>query len=174
MQRWRRWGAMKSSLKERFGHRVQIRDVPRHGSGSSAAYVLEAPPKAFSKTVTAAQVLIRNGVGASKAKTTVERLLFGKRVPLLVPRVESIETFERALTAIGVRPQRREIPAHVDVAAIRRKLDLTQEEFAARFALSVATVRNWEQNRSVPDDASRAFLAVIARDPEVAENAVSV
>lgn len=153
---------------------MRIRVVPRNDFGSSAAYVLEAPSRGFSKTVTAAQLLIRNGVGPSKAKTTVERLLYGKKVPLLVPRVASIENFERELTVIGVRARRRQIPAHVDVAAIRRGLDLTQEEFAARFALSVATVRNWEQSRSVPDEASRAFLAVIARDPEVAENAVSV
>jgi DNA-binding transcriptional regulator YiaG len=165
---------MKSSLKERFGHRVRIRDVSPKGSGSSVAYVLEAHPEAFSKTVTAAQVLIRNGVGASKARTTVERLLAGEKVPLVVPQVGSTATFERELDTLGVRAHRRAIPAHVDVAAIRQRLHLTQEEFAARFALSVATVRNWEQNRSVPDDASRAFLAVIARAPEVAEEAVSV
>ena len=164
---------MKSSLKVQLGRRVRIRDVSPKGSGSSVAYVLEARPEAFSKTVTAAQVLIRNGVGASKARTTVERLLAGEKVPLVVPQVESAAAFARKLHTVGVQAHRRAIPAHVDVAAIRQRLHLTQEEFAARFALSVATVRNWEQNRSVPDDASRAFLAVIARAPEVAEEAVS-
>ena len=164
---------MRSSLKERFGHRVRIRVVSPKGSGSSVAYVLEARLEAFSKTVTAAQVLVRNGVGASKARTTVERLLAGEKVPLVVPQVGSTATLERELDTLGVRAHRRAIPEHVDVAAIRQRLHLTQEEFAARFALSVATVRNWEQNRSVPDDASRAFLAVIARAPEVAEEAVS-
>ncbi len=152
---------------------MQIRDVSRSGSASSAAYVLEPQPGTFAQTVTAAQVLIRSGVGASKAKGVVERLLAGEKVPLLVPYLVSAADFERHLKAVGILPHRREVPAHVDVAAIRQRLRLTQEEFAARFALSIATVRNWEQSRSVPDDASRAFLAVIARDPEAAEEAVT-
>jgi putative transcriptional regulator len=165
---------MRSSLKARLGPRVRIRDVSRPGSGFTAAYVLEAHSPAFSKTVTAAEMLIRRGVAASKAKSTIERLLAGARVPLYVPAVESAAGFERDLAAVGIRAQRREVPASVDVAAIRRRLGMSQEEFAACFALSVATVRNWEQNRSVPDDASRAFLAVIAHAPDIAEEAVTV
>lgn len=153
---------------------MRIRDVSPRRSGSSAAYVLEARPEAFVETVTAAQTLIRRGIAASKAKSAVERLSAGQRVALTVPAVESVAAFEQELSGIGVRAHRREVPRRVDVAAIRHRLRMTQEEFAAHFALSVATVRNWEQGRSVPDDASRAFLAVIARDPEVAEEAVSV
>ena len=48
---------------------------------------------------------------------------------------------------------------------IRRALGLTQEEFAARFRIPLGTVRDWEQGASEPDQAARAYLTVIARDP---------
>jgi len=49
---------------------------------------------------------------------------------------------------------------------IRRALGLTQEEFAARYYIPVGTLRDWEQGRSEPDQPARAFLAVIAGDPD--------
>lgn len=52
------------------------------------------------------------------------------------------------------------------VKIIRRALGLTQEEFAARYHIPLGTLRDWEQQRTVPDGAARAYLNVIARDPE--------
>ena len=52
------------------------------------------------------------------------------------------------------------------VRVIRRALALTQEEFSTRFAIPLGTLRDWEQGRSEPDQTSRAYLKVIARDPE--------
>ena len=49
---------------------------------------------------------------------------------------------------------------------IRRALELTQEEFAARFHIPLGTLRDWEQGRSNPDGAVRAYLLVIERAPE--------
>lgn len=49
---------------------------------------------------------------------------------------------------------------------IRRALRLTQEEFAARFHIPLGTLRDWEQGRAEPDQSTRAYLTVIARDPE--------
>jgi putative transcriptional regulator len=49
---------------------------------------------------------------------------------------------------------------------IRRALSLTQEEFASRYAIPIGTLRDWEQGRSEPDQPARAYLKVIARDPE--------
>src|SRR5260221_12520485 len=48
-----------------------------------------------------------------------------------------------------------------DVAALRRRLKLSQAEFANRFGFSVATVRNWEQGRVLADGPARVFLAGI-------------
>ena len=44
---------------------------------------------------------------------------------------------------------------------------MTQEEFAERFQLSLATLRDWEQGRSQPDQAASTYLEVIARNPQL-------
>ncbi|MCC8994785.1 MAG: helix-turn-helix domain-containing protein [Candidatus Contendobacter sp.] len=55
---------------------------------------------------------------------------------------------------------------------IRRALDLTQEEFAVRYHIPLGTLRDWEQGRAQPDPATRAYLTVIARDPEGVQRAL--
>src|ERR1700682_2580444 len=52
------------------------------------------------------------------------------------------------------------------VRVIRRALGLSQEEFAARFHIPLGTLRDWEQGRCEPDQPARAYLRVIAVDPE--------
>jgi putative transcriptional regulator len=49
---------------------------------------------------------------------------------------------------------------------IRRALELTQQEFAARYRIPLGTLRDWEQGRTQPDQPTRAYLTVIARDPD--------
>jgi len=58
------------------------------------------------------------------------------------------------------------IPSQVDVKAIRQSLGLSQSSFAARFGLSLHTLRNWEQGKRQPDPAARAYLRVIEKAPE--------
>jgi putative transcriptional regulator len=50
--------------------------------------------------------------------------------------------------------------------AIRRRLNMTQEQFAARFDLALGTLRDWEQGVRTPDRTARTLLRVIDRDPE--------
>jgi putative transcriptional regulator len=52
------------------------------------------------------------------------------------------------------------------VKVMRRALKLTQEEFAARFRIPLGTLRDWEQGKTEPDQAARAYLQVIARNPK--------
>ena len=52
------------------------------------------------------------------------------------------------------------------VKTMRRALGLTQEEFSARYHVPLGTLRDWEQGRTEPDQPTRAYLTVIARDPE--------
>jgi putative transcriptional regulator len=67
------------------------------------------------------------------------------------------------LTAARLASARRVVA----VAALRRRLGLTQDEFARRYGLPVGTVRDWEQGRSVPDAPARALLRAIEGEPEV-------
>jgi putative transcriptional regulator len=53
------------------------------------------------------------------------------------------------------------------VKALRRRLGMTQAQFAEAFRLPITTLRDWEQRRSMPDAPARALLLAIERDPEV-------
>jgi putative transcriptional regulator len=55
---------------------------------------------------------------------------------------------------------------------IRRALGLTLEEFAARYRIPVGMLRDWEEGRTQPDEAARAYLMVIAREPEMVRKAL--
>jgi putative transcriptional regulator len=63
-------------------------------------------------------------------------------------------------------------PPLPDVKSIRKKLGLTQAEFARHFGLSRRTIEQWEQGRAVPDRPARILLAVIDREPRVVEQVV--
>ena len=58
------------------------------------------------------------------------------------------------------------------VRALRKKLNMTQEEFAKRFHLPLGTVRDWEQGAHLPDKAAQVLLAVIAKDPDAVAHAL--
>jgi putative transcriptional regulator len=68
----------------------------------------------------------------------------------------------RPMTAEELRKARR-VPR---VKTLRRALGFTQEEFAVRYQIPLGTLRDWEQGRTEPDQPARAYLKVIARDPE--------
>ncbi len=56
---------------------------------------------------------------------------------------------------------------------IRRALELTQEEFSLRFHIPLGTLRDWEQGRAEPDQPTRAYITLIARDPEYVERTLN-
>jgi putative transcriptional regulator len=58
------------------------------------------------------------------------------------------------------------------VKTLRRALGLTQEEFAGRYQIPLGTLRDWEQERTEPDQAARAYLSVIAHDPKTVQSAL--
>lgn len=64
------------------------------------------------------------------------------------------------------------VPGEIDVKAIREKIALSQGEFAKLFGLSKRTLEHWEHGRRVPSGAARAFLTVIAREPEAVRRAL--
>jgi len=68
---------------------------------------------------------------------------------------------------------RLHVPAEIDVRAMRQRLGMTQEVFAARYGLTLARLRDWEQGRSAPDGAVRAYLKVIEREPEAVARALA-
>lgn len=64
------------------------------------------------------------------------------------------------------------VPDDIDVKAIREKISLSQGEFAKLFGLSKRTLQHWEHGRRVPSGPARAFLTVIAREPDAVRRAL--
>lgn len=61
------------------------------------------------------------------------------------------------------------VPQDIDVVAIRKATDLTQEAFARRIGVAVGTLRNWEQRRRQPEGPARVLLALLQRNPRLVE-----
>jgi putative transcriptional regulator len=56
-------------------------------------------------------------------------------------------------------------PSAVDVAGVRERIGFTQAQFAARFGVSVATLRHWERGDRTPQGPALVLLNLIDRDP---------
>jgi len=70
----------------------------------------------------------------------------------------------------GMRVTVVEVP---DVKAIRRSLRMSQHRFAASYRIPLATIKNWEQKRRIPDAPAAAYLRAIARKPKEVMAAVA-
>ena len=69
---------------------------------------------------------------------------------------------------------RRITPDEVeDVRALRTRLGLSQEAFAARFGFSVDAVRQYESRRRIPAGPVRTLLRVIAHEPDAVTRALA-
>jgi len=56
---------------------------------------------------------------------------------------------------------------------LRKQLHMTQSEFARALRIPLATLRNWEQGRVLPDPAARSLLTIVARNPRAALRALA-
>lgn len=68
--------------------------------------------------------------------------------------------------AEGHAPQTRiHRPQPVDMKVLRSKVGMTQEQFAARFGFSTATLRHWERGDRAPHGSAQVLLNVIRHNP---------
>jgi putative transcriptional regulator len=79
-----------------------------------------------------------------------------------IERAACADPDAQPLTSADLKRMKRTPQAKI----IRRALELTQEEFAARYHIPLGTLRDWEQGRTEPDQPTRAYLTLIARDPD--------
>uniref|UniRef100_UPI00334143B5 helix-turn-helix domain-containing protein n=1 Tax=Castellaniella defragrans TaxID=75697 RepID=UPI00334143B5 len=70
----------------------------------------------------------------------------------------------------GVRMHR---PRAIDVKAVRAKVGMTQEQFAAHFGFSAATLRHWERGDRAPRGPALVLLNVIAHNPKAVIEALT-
>lgn len=99
------------------------------------------------------------------SKTTTSRKTPSPPRPMTVREIERAARSDRdaqPLTETDLKRMKRTPQTKI----IRRALELTQEEFAVRYHIPLGTLRDWEQGRTEPDQPARAYLTVIARDPD--------
>jgi putative transcriptional regulator len=82
--------------------------------------------------------------------------------PKAVERAARSDRDAKPLTESDLKKMKRTPQTKI----IRRALELTQEEFAARYHIPLGTLRDWEQGRTEPDQPAKAYLTLIARDPD--------
>ena len=61
-----------------------------------------------------------------------------------------------------------------DIRAVRRKLNLSQSEFALMIGVSLSTLQNWEQGRRHPEGPAQALLKVVASNPKAVVDALGL
>ncbi len=64
-------------------------------------------------------------------------------------------------------------PRPIDVKAIRKQVKMSQAEFARAYGISKRALQEWEQGGRQPDSAARAYLTVIAKEPQVVRRALT-
>jgi putative transcriptional regulator len=60
----------------------------------------------------------------------------------------------------------------VDIKALRARLDMSQERFAATFGLPKKTIQDWGQGRRRPEGPARVLLRVIEKEPDAVRRAL--
>ena len=117
-------------------------------------------------------VRLRTKVDGSVVRVHVD----GREEPYVTPepRPMSDEEVEAAALADADAPPATEAQLDaIGLQAIRKRLGLSQRQFAARYRIPVATLQDWEQARRNPDAPARALLRIIAADPEGAARALA-
>ena len=85
---------------------------------------------------------------------------------------------ERGTTELDIagRQRQEDDEAARDMARyarrVRKRLGLTQLEFAQRIDVSKETIRNWEQGTRCPTGVARALLKILDKAPETALRAL--
>ena len=67
----------------------------------------------------------------------------------------------------NAKPAKLYVPPEISVRDIRKKLNLSQDHFAAEFGFTINQIRDWEQGRTRPLGGLRAYLTLIDSDPKV-------
>lgn len=80
---------------------------------------------------------------------------------------------EKELTAYTLSRQERLEATGEEVKTIRGSLHLSQIELAKRLKMSVRTLQNWEQGRTIPNAHSLMLLRMAQKSPQLFEQIAS-
>ncbi len=98
-------------------------------------------------------------------KAPVKKITFG---------AELIEGMKQVLAHQRGKIELEQVwPKPIDVKAIRRRAKMSQAEFSRAYRISKRALQEWEQGGRQPDSAARAYLTVIAKEPNVVRRALA-
>ena len=64
-------------------------------------------------------------------------------------------------------------PTTIDVKEVRRKVGMTQTQFARSFGISLGTLRHWERGDRIPRGPALVLLKVVEKEPKAVLRAIS-
>jgi putative transcriptional regulator len=77
------------------------------------------------------------------------------------------ELVEAVKDALSSKESGKVVRPKINVAAIRKKLGMTQLQFSKQYHIKLETLRNWEQQKRFPDTTVLAYLICIAKRPKL-------
>jgi DNA-binding transcriptional regulator YiaG len=150
------------SFKEALEQRAATEEgAPHRSAFPTIRLLLTSGP--ISRPVDLIRLLAERGLSLKKARSVVDRLGAGERVPVEL-NAEPLTTLVHDLERLGV-VSRSFRDLRIDVKQVREGQHLSQAEFAALYGLELDTLQNWEQGRNTPDNATTVLFAVIEQSP---------
>jgi putative transcriptional regulator len=92
----------------------------------------------------------------------------------LLKGAEEALAYAKGIKTKGIKRHTVKVPSHIDVKAIRKKLNMDRATFADHFGFSIRTLEKWEQGIRQPESPTRAYLKVIAFNPKLVEQALQL
>ena len=156
-----------SSLREVAGRLGPVQDVSRNQSGSKEHLVLHAAGNETQVIAAkAALALAECGISLLKAKRAIEAILDEGEATLILPKVASKQKLASELRAAGINAFMATPPKTYSVKNLRRRLKLTQEEFAVIYGVELRTLQNYESGIRKPDRTAIGYFKLIEKAPE--------
>lgn len=160
-----------SSFKERLAQQGRVQAIPRVNSGSPEEIALK-PGSHLVDVIAATLALVRRGATLLKAKRAVEKAMQEGIAVIHLPMVDDQKLLKDDLEAAGVSvilrsALDRELKEHfaARLKTLRRRLRMSQEEFAQAYNLPRKTLQGWELGNKVPDHGTRILFSMIEKDP---------
>lgn len=158
-----------SELKRRAGPQVRVQAASSNrlsSDGERLKLVLNRIAGRRPRDVfEVARLLVRAGVPVRSAKRAIDDLLMDKVAYVEAASVDDYESLRAQMEKENVATRVIRL-CPVDVKNLRSRLGMSQEAFAGRYCLDVATLRNWEQARTSPEGPAATLLQLIDRDPD--------
>lgn len=166
------------SFAERLARQGRVQAISCVTSGSPEEIVLK-PRRSSPDVIAATLAMVARGSTMLRAKRAVEKALKEGDAVIDLPIVEDKAALAGELEAAGMSVTfrsvaDRDLKEHFSgrLKGLRRRLGLSQEEFARDYNLDKKTLQGWEVGK-VPDRGNRQLIRMIEKDPVTVKRLVN-